>query len=111
MTNITRKGKQKTKRKTSMKRNVKKFAATLLFASVAIRCSLTMWASPLVQGKGLAVSKAPVKGTTFSTMEGDRTNTLGTIVPSIAPPFDSNYSLVSVGSPPGVVWYYGGLTF
>ena len=94
-----------------MKRNVKKFAATLLFASVAISCSLTMWASPLVHGKGLAVSKAPVTGTTFSTMEGDPTNPLGTTVPSIAPPFDSNYSLVSVGSPPGVVWYYGGLTF
>ena len=94
-----------------MKRNVKKFAATVLFASGAISCSLTMWASPLVHGKGLAVSKAPVKGTTFSTMEGDPTNPLGTIVPSIAPPFDSNYSLVSVGSPPGVVWYYGGLTF
>ena len=85
-----------------MKRNLKKFAATLLFASVAISCSLTMWASPLVHGKGLAVSKAPVKGTTLSAMGDDPNSPLGTIGPSIAPPFDTNYSLVSLGSVPGV---------
>ena len=42
--------KPKIKRKTSMKPNLKKFAAALLFASVAISCSLTMWASPPVNG-------------------------------------------------------------
>ena len=40
-----------------------------------------------------------------------RANPLGTIGPTIAPPFDTNYSLVSLGSVPGVQTYYGGLTF
>ena len=92
-----------------MKRNVKKCAATLLFASVAISCSLTMWASPLVHGNGLAVSEAPVKGTTLSVTGADPTNPLGGI--TIVPPFDANYSLFSLGSVPGVPTYYGGLTF
>ena len=92
-----------------MKRNLKKFAAALLFASVAISCSLTMWASPLVHGSRLAVSKAPVKGTTLSSTGGDPSNPLGGIM--LVPPFDANYSLFSLGSVPGVPTYYGGLTF
>ena len=88
-----------------MKRNLTKFAATLLFASVVISCSLTMWASPPVNGKAQGIGK------TTAVIEREPTNPLGTTEPSIAPPFDSNYSLVSVGSPPGVVWSYGGLTF
>jgi len=74
-----------------MKPNLKKFAAALLFASVAISCSLTMLASPLVHGNGLAVSKTPVEGTTLRAMGGEPANPLGTIVPTIAPPFDTNY--------------------
>jgi len=36
---------------------------------------------------------------------------LGTTEPTIAPPFESNYSMVSIGYPVGVQTYYGGLTF
>ena len=87
-----------------MKPNLKKFAAYLLFASVAIICSLTMWASPPVNGKAQGIGK------TTAVIEREPANPLGTTVPTIAPPFDSNYSLVSIGSPPGVVmvlrWSY-----
>src|SRR6476620_2999008 len=105
MTNLTRKGKPRTKRQTSMKRNVNKFAAHLLFASVVISCSLTMWASPLVHVKAQGIGK------TTAVIEREPANPLGTIVPTIAPPFDTNYSLVSIGYPVGVQTYYGGLTF
>ena len=88
-----------------MKRNLNKFAAYLLFAFMAIICSLTMWGSPPVNGKAQGIGK------TTAVIEREPANPLGTTQPSIAPPFDSNYSLVSVGSPPGVVTYYGGLTF
>ena len=96
-TNITRKGKPGTKMKTPMKRNLNKFAAYLLFAFMAIICSLTMWGSPPVNGKEQGIGK------TTAVIEREPANPLGTTGPSIAPPFDSNYSLVSVGSPAGVV--------
>ena len=86
-----------------MKRNLKEFAVALLFASLVISCSLTMWASPLVHGKGLAVSKAPVKGTSLSAMGADPSNPLGGIM--LVPRFDANYSLFSLGSVPGVPTY------
>jgi hypothetical protein len=93
-----------------MKRNFKKFAAALLFASVAITCSLTMWASPPAQ-RAAGISKTSTTGASLGITRREPADPVGTTVPTIAPPFDSNYSLVSVGSPPGVVWYYGGLTF
>jgi hypothetical protein len=89
----------KIKRNKSMKRNVIRFAAALLLTVVAITCSLTVWANPVVRGDGLAPRQTPAKGP------------LGTIGPTIAPPFDSSYSLFSLGSVPGVLTYYGGLTF
>ena len=88
-----------------MKRNLKKFAATLLFASVAIGCSLTMWASPPVNGKAQGIGK------TTGVIGQEPANPRGTIEPTIVPPFDSSYSLVRLGSPPQVLTYYGGLTF
>ena len=88
-----------------MKRNLNKFAAYVLFASMAIICSLTMWGSPPVNGKAQGIGK------TTAATERDSASPLGTTEPTIAPPFDTNYSLVSIGYPPGVVWYYGGLTF
>ena len=91
--------------KTPMKRNLNKFAAYLLFAFMATIYSLTMWGSPPVNGKAQGIGK------TTAVIEREPANPVGTTEPSIAPPFDSNYSLVRVGSPPGVVWYYGGLTF
>src|SRR6476619_6121727 len=103
------KGKPRTKRKTAMKRNLKKFAATLLFASVAITCSLTMWASPPVH-RAVGMSKTPTPGTSLDITGREPANPLGTTVPTIVPPFDSSYSLVSLGSPPQVLTYYGGLT-
>ena len=48
--------------------------------------------------------KAQGIGKTTAVIEREPADPLGTTEPSIAPPFDSNYSLVSVGSPPGVVW-------
>ena len=94
-----------------MKPNLNRFAAILLFACVAITCSLTVWASPLVHGKEPATSKTPITGATLSTMGNDPNSPLGTIGPTIAPPFDTNYSLVTLGLVPGVQTYYGGLTF
>ena len=88
-----------------MKPNVNKFATTLLFASIAIICSLTMWASPPVNGKAEGIGK------TTAITGRELANPLGTTQPTIAPPFDSNYSLVSIGYPVGVQTYYGGLTF
>ena len=79
-----------------MKPNLNKFAAHLLFASMAISCSLTMWASPPVNGKAQGIGK------TTAVIEREPANPLGTTEPSIAPPFDTNYSLVSIGYPVGV---------
>ena len=55
--------------------------------------------------------KAQGIGKTTAVIEREPANPLGTTEPSIAPPFDSNYSLVSIGYPVGVQTYYGGLTF
>jgi hypothetical protein len=64
-----------------------------------------MWASPPVRwAPGIGKSHTAV-------IEREPANPLGTTEPSIAPPFDSNYSLVSIGYPVGVQTYYGGLTF
>ena len=82
--------------KTPMKRNLNKFAAYLLFAFMAIICSLTMWGSPPVNGKAQGIGK------TTAVIEREPVNPLGTTQPSIAPPFDSNYSMVSIGYPVGV---------
>ena len=87
-----------------MKRNVKKFAVTLLFASVVLTCSLTMWASPPVQ-RAAGISKTSTPGTSLDITGREPANPLGTTVPSIAPPFDSNYSLVTIGYPVGVQPY------
>ena len=81
-----------------MKPNLNRFAAILLFACVAITCSLTVWASPLVHGKEPAVNKEPVKGTRVGAMGDDPSNPLGGIM--LVPPFDANYSLFSLGSVP-----------
>src|SRR5262245_6032337 len=94
-----------------MKPNLNRFAAILLFACMAITCSLTMWASPLVHGKEMATSTTPVGGAALRTMGDDPNSPRGTIEPTIVPPFDSSYSLVRLGSPPEVLTYYGGLTF
>ncbi len=94
-----------------MKPNLNRFAAALLFASVAITCSLTVWASPFGHGKESATSNTPITGAALSPIVADPNIPLGTIGPTIAPPFDTNYSLVSLGFVPGVQTYYGGLTF
>src|SRR5215813_7306722 len=98
-------------KETSMKGNRNKFTAAVLFAFAAISCAVTIWASPLLHGKELAVSKTPVNGTTLRAMGGEPADPLGTTEPTIAPPFDSNYSLLSIGYPLGVQTYFGGLTF
>jgi len=57
------------------------------------------------------MSKTPTPGTSLDITGREPANPLGTTVPTIVPPFDSSYSLVSLGSPPQVLTYYGGLTF
>ena len=91
--------------KTPIKRNLNKFAAHLLFASMAIICSLTMWGGPPMNGKAQGIGK------TTAITGCEPADPLGTTEPTIAPPFDSNYSMVSIGYPVGVQTYYGGLTF
>src|SRR5262245_14477961 len=93
-----------------MKPNLNGFAAVLLFACVAITCSLTMGASPIVQGKAVISSKESANGTAAGATRGP-SSPVGTISPTIVPPFDTNYSLLSIGYPIGVQTYYGGLTF
>ena len=93
-----------------MKGNLNKFAAALLFASVAITCTVTTWGSPTAQ-RAAGISKTPALGTSLDMTGREPADPLGSTQPTIAPPFDSNYSLVSVGYPIGVQTYYGGLTF
>jgi len=57
------------------------------------------------------MSKTSTLGTSRDTTGREPANPLGTTEPTIAPPFDSNYSLVSIGYPIGVQTYFGGLTF
>jgi hypothetical protein len=92
-----------------MKPNLNRFAAILLFACVAITCSLTIWASPSDYGKRPAAGKASTENTAHGITEDDPSNPLGNI--AIVPPFDTNYSFFSVGAVPGVPTAYGGLTF
>jgi hypothetical protein len=91
-----------------MKPNLKKFARALLFASVAITCSLTMWASPAVQ-RVPGTSKTSSTGTSIGVTRREPANPLGGIM--VAPPFDTNYSLFNLGPVPNVPTYYGGITF
>ena len=92
-----------------MKRNISKFAAALLFASVAITCSLTMWASPPAH-TAAGMSKTSTTGTPLGITRHEPTNPVGTVVPEVVPPFDMNYSLVNLGFVPGVItvlrWSY-----
>ena len=87
----------RTKRKKYMKRNLNRFATTLLFASVVIICSLTMWA------------------TTPGDDGGNRP--AGNINPCVGDPrvyltgsFAFDYSCVDLGTVPGVPFGWGGLT-
>ncbi len=48
-----------------MKRNLNKFAAALLFASVAITCSLTMWATTPGHDTAADTGKTPATGSTI----------------------------------------------
>src|SRR5258708_7428182 len=93
-----------------IKRNLGRVAIALLLTSVAVTCSLTMRASPTAQ-RTADMSKTSTLGTSLDMTGREPTNPLGTTEPTIAPPFDSNYSFVSVGYPVGVQTYYGGLTF
>src|SRR6476620_745313 len=72
---------------------------------MAVICSLTMWGSTPVHGKAQGIGKPT------AVIDREPADPLGTTQRTIAPPFDSNYSLVSIGYPVGVQTYYGGLTF
>src|SRR2546421_2081860 len=80
----------------SMKRKYSRVTAALLFASAAIICSLTVWATPPGQ------ATAP---------DGTTGQCVGVPGVQILNPFADYYSCVSLGSVPGVQTPYGGLTF
>src|SRR5262245_9293753 len=102
--------------KTSMKPNLNRFAAILLFASAAIICSLTMWATPTVTGlpaplgKTGAIGEAPKVGASHSPF-GTVTHCVGADPAQIVFPFADDYSCVGLGAVPGLPNPYGGLTF
>ena len=92
-----------------LNRKLGKVATALLFTAAVTTCSLTMWASPSVRGRALAISETPTDDTTSGVIGEDPVNPLGG--PAIVPPFNADYSLVILGLVPGVPEYYGGLTF
>ena len=55
-----------------MKPNLNRFAAALLFASVAITCSLTMWASTPGHDAAADTDKTSAAGTPFTLGGGNR---------------------------------------
>src|SRR5262249_31450963 len=99
-----------------MKPNLNKFAAILLFASAAIICSLTMWATPTVTGlpaalgKTGAIGEAPKVEASHSPF-GTITHCVGADPAQIVFPFADDYSCVGLGAVPGLPNPYGGLTF
>ena len=94
--------------------NVKKFAATLLFVSAVITCSLTMWATTPGQGGAPGFGKAPKTGASFA---GDRGRwPEGTLRPCVGEPrvvlvspFADDYTCTSLGTV-AVPFGWGGLT-
>src|SRR5438067_27503 len=76
----------------SMKRKYSRVTAALLFASAAIICSLTVWATP-------------------PEPDGTVRQCVGASPAQIVYPFSDYYSCVSLGSVPAVETPYGGLTF
>src|SRR6266403_3710487 len=78
------------------KNKPRRLTAALLFAGAAIACSLTVWANPPGQGT------AP---------EGSTANCGGAFLSQIPFPFADYYSCIDLGSAPGVITPYGGLTF
>ena len=99
-----------------MKPNLNRFAAILLFACVAIICSLTMWATPTVTGlpaalgKTGAIGEAPKVGASHSPF-GTITHCVGADPAQIVFPFADDYSCIGLGAVPGLPNPYGGLTF
>src|SRR5215470_2327715 len=99
-----------------MQPNLNRFAAILLFACVAIICSLTMWATPTVTGlpaalgKTGAIGEAPKVGASQSPF-GTVTHCVGADPAQIVFPFADDYSCTSLGAVPGLPNPYGGLTF
>ena len=79
-----------------MKRKHSRVAATFIFASAAITCSLPVRATPPPQGNA--------REQTIRQCEGSSP----TQIPS---PFSDHYSCLSLGSVPGVPTSYGGFTF
>src|SRR5215510_4257395 len=88
-----------------MKPNLNRFAAILLFASAAIICSLTMWATPTVTGlpatlgKAGASGEAPKVGASHSPF-GTITHCVGADPAQIVFPFADDYSCVGLGAVP-----------
>src|SRR6476646_8740519 len=74
----------------------RRLAAALFFAGAAITCSLTVAATPPGQGTAPGQNTSNCGGTFFS---------------QVPFPFADYYSCVDLGSAPGVITPYGGLTF
>ena len=84
-----------------MKPNLNRFAAILLFACVAITCSLTMWAS--TPGHDAVADSGNQPAGNFSACVGD-TRVF------IPPPFAASYSCVRLGTVPAVPVGWGAMT-
>src|SRR5262249_48024241 len=97
-----------------MKRNLNRLAAALLFASVVITCSLTMWATTPGHDAAADVGKTPATGAPVILTRGNQPT--GNINPCAGDPrvyltgsFAFDYSCVDLGTVP-VPFGWGGLT-
>ena len=95
--------------------NLKRLAAALLFASVAITCSLTMWATTPGHDAAADTGKTSAAGTPFTLGGGNRpagnfSACVGDTRVFIPEPFAAAYSCVKLNTAPGVPFGWGGLT-
>src|SRR5882724_2510205 len=74
----------------------RRITATFVFACAGVICAVTAWAA------------SPSQGTT---PQGNLGNCGGAFLSQIPFPFADYYSCIDLGSPPGVMTPYGGLTF
>jgi hypothetical protein len=98
----------------SMKHNLNRFAAILLFACVAITCSLTMWATTPGHDAAADTGKTSSTGAPFIIEDnqpaGNFSACVGDTRVFIPEPFAAAYSCVKLGPVPGVPVGWGALT-
>ena len=95
--------------------NLKRLTAALLFASAAITCSLTMWATTPGHDTAADTAKTPATGAPFTLPGGNGpagnfSACVGDTRVFIPEPFAAAYSCVKLNTAPGVPFGWGGLT-